>query len=385
MSKKNAVRRNRALRKIRKAQHVDPEIKLAVEVILDLLSGQSDYNVAWPSAATIAKRLKRSRRTGQWYVKIIKALGIFQCVNFPPKDAVAFCESRFGFRPKLDRCNQYGPNLYVVNPEHPIWDHSKSLPDDVDREMGETIQRIKAMRNAKTTSRRASNPAKHPQQQAVSDPKRVYCLKTFQDRLRKTVEALRDDDANDTILNEAEEERWCRERLSNDVANDTNNDVANDAQVFRLSSVEADDLIAPPSESLKAVASPSVIESLKGLPSGSPARGPREPNTPPPRHSARGSAGQSQREKFIALTSESRSTTRESVGTDFVVPSNFAGTDPYRHQVPGQGANSFGSELIETMKRLETESKEKLRRLASNAANRPDAVEEELSGWFLRR
>ena len=85
----NAARRNQALRKIRKARHVDPEIKLAIEVILDLLNSKSDYNVAWPSAATIEKRLRRSRRTGQWYVKTIKELGIFQCVQLPPRDAVA--------------------------------------------------------------------------------------------------------------------------------------------------------------------------------------------------------------------------------------------------------------------------------------------------------
>jgi hypothetical protein len=35
--------------------------------------------VAWPSAATIAKQLKNGRRTGQWYVRIIRALGIFTC------------------------------------------------------------------------------------------------------------------------------------------------------------------------------------------------------------------------------------------------------------------------------------------------------------------
>ena len=51
MSKENAARRNWALQKIRKAQHIDPEIKLTIEIILDLLSAQSGYNVAWPSAA----------------------------------------------------------------------------------------------------------------------------------------------------------------------------------------------------------------------------------------------------------------------------------------------------------------------------------------------
>ena len=60
--------------------------------------------------------------------------------------------------------------------------------------------------------------------------------------------------------------------------------VANDAQGFRLSFVEADDLIAPPSESLKVSESdPPVME----LPIGSAvrqpyARGPNREQTPHP-------------------------------------------------------------------------------------------------------
>jgi len=248
MSKKNAVRRNRALLKIRKAQHVDPEIKLAIEVILDLMNSKSDYNVAWPSAKFIAKRLRRSRRTGQWYVKTIKELGIFQCEQLPPRDAIAFCESRFGFRPNFDHCIKYGPNLYIVNPERPLWNKQKTLPDSVDREMGEVIRKIKAIRNRKTTSRLASDPTKHPRRQADSNPNRVYCLETMRERLRKTLDVLCNDDANELILRYEEEQRWCREEAWNDDVRDIINGDANDAQGFRLSFLEADDLIASPSE-----------------------------------------------------------------------------------------------------------------------------------------
>ena len=79
MSQTNGARRNRAIHKVITAQHIAPEIKLAVQVVLGLLNHKSGYCVAWPSAATIAKQLKNGRRTGQWYVRIIRALGIFTC------------------------------------------------------------------------------------------------------------------------------------------------------------------------------------------------------------------------------------------------------------------------------------------------------------------
>mgnify|MGYP003639711437 CR=1 FL=1 len=385
MSKQNAARRNRALRKIRKSKHVDLEIKSAIEVILDLLNGQSDYNVAWPSAATIAARLKRSRRTGQWYVKTIKELGIFECIQLPPPKAVAYCESRFGFRPKLDRCNQHGPNLYVVNPQHPLWNESKSLPDEVDLHMGEVIQRIKAMRNAKSTSRFASDPTKQPRQIADSIPKRVYCLATIRERLRETIERLGNEFASDEVLSDEGNCKWCREEVLNDVANDTVNGVANDIQVFKLSSVAADALIAPPPESFKAVANPSVIESLKGLPSGSPVRvHDANQTTPPTHHSAGDQAQQSQTGKIIARTSAGRSAAMEFVGIGCAAPTNFAGTDSCGYQKFSQGRQHFDLELIYTMERLEGERNEKLRRLAANAANRLDVAREELSESLLR-
>ncbi len=71
-----AARRNQALRKIRTCEHLPVQIREAIQTILDLLSPASGYTVAWPSAAAIAKRLGKKRRTALWYVRAIKALGI---------------------------------------------------------------------------------------------------------------------------------------------------------------------------------------------------------------------------------------------------------------------------------------------------------------------
>lgn len=198
----NATRRNNALRKIRVAQHIAPEVKLAVQAVLDLLSPKSAYSVAWPTAAAIARRLNNSRRTGQWYVRIIKALGIFTCTQLSPDDARTYCERKFGFQPKLDRCVTYAPILFEPNLDHPLWDSSRKLPDEVDRQMGEIIRQIKEKRNAKTTSLLASNPDKWPKRD-----RGLHCLETIRNRIRKTRDALRDDVANDAILAEVEEER----------------------------------------------------------------------------------------------------------------------------------------------------------------------------------
>jgi hypothetical protein len=164
-ARKNAARRNNALRKLRKSVHIDPEIKLAIEVIIDLLSPKSDYNAAWPSAATIAGRLKRGRRSGLWYVRIIKKLGIFKCLLMSPQECMDFCQTQYGFKPKLDQCQKGAPNLFIVNSSHPLWDSSKTLPPTLDESMGRTIAEIKALRNAKTTRGSAGDaPAPFPGQ-----------------------------------------------------------------------------------------------------------------------------------------------------------------------------------------------------------------------------
>ena len=260
MSQTNGARRNRALRKIRAAQHIDPEIKLAIQVVLDLLNHKSGYCVAWPSAATIAKRLKNGRRTGQWYLRIIKALGIFTCTQLLPADARAYCKQKYGFEPNLDQRVTYAPILFEPNLNHKLWDSSRKLSAEVDEEMGEIIREIKAKRNAKTTSLLASNPNKKPKQD-----RNRYCLATIRTRIRETLDALRDDVANFAILAEAEEERGCRERLRDGVANDINIGVANDDQVFGLSSDEANEASTPSVERPQKPGSvPSMIPSPKG-------------------------------------------------------------------------------------------------------------------------
>ncbi len=90
-------------------------------------------------------------------------------------------------------------------------------------------------------------------------------------RLRKTRDALQNDDANELILRYEEEQRWCREEAWNDDVRDTIDDVANGAQGFRLSFIEAEQNSVSPSESLKVSESaPPVME----LPIGSAVRQP---------------------------------------------------------------------------------------------------------------
>ncbi len=356
MSQANAARRNRALRKIRAALHVDPEIKLAIEVILDLLSHKSGYCIAWPSAATIAKRLNNGRRTGQWYVRIIKALKIFTCTQLSPKKARAYCKQKYGFEPNLDRCVTYAPILFEPDLNHSLWDSSRKLPAEVDEEMGEIIREIKARR-----SQRRSR----------------FCLATIRTRIRKTHNALRDDVANDAILTDVEEERWYRERMLDDVANDDNIGVANDDQVFRLSSDEANEASTP---SVARLQKPEPVPSMIPSPKGPAVRQPRSQalraNIPPTRHSAarHSIVRQTQSGGVTALAgSECRFAAANIVENGFAVFTNSGGTVPIRHQVPEQGIGRSDSELVNTMNRLDSERAAKHQRLADKYSNRPDA------------
>ena len=162
MSRTNAARRNRALRKIRASRHLPPEIKLTIETILDLLSSKSGYCLAWPSAAALAKRTGKSRRTILWHLKAIKQFGIFQVHHFTPDEATAYARNRYCFVINLDQCRHQAPNLFEVNPEHPLWDESRTIPSEVEREWGIIVERINSTRNAKTTSRLSSDPAGWP-------------------------------------------------------------------------------------------------------------------------------------------------------------------------------------------------------------------------------
>ncbi|MCK5604188.1 hypothetical protein KAR91_20035 [Candidatus Pacearchaeota archaeon] len=254
MSKENSIRRSRAFQKIQKSNHVDREIVDAIQTILGLLNPKSGFNVAWPSAMAIAKALKnKSRRTGLRHVKIIKALGIFTIIQLPPIDAVAYCEREYGFRPSLDRCIKYGPNLFIVNPSHPLWNNERILSDNVDLSMGEIVRKIKKERNKKTTSRLASNPANRPKETKNSDTK------------------------NPKIVT-----REMREKPQYSDTNDTIDSDTNVTQKVKLSFSVAK---APPKASLPAIAKPSVMLSPKGSPLGDPVHGcNRERYTPPTHH-----------------------------------------------------------------------------------------------------
>jgi hypothetical protein len=236
MSQKNGARRNHVGRKLRSSKHIPLEIKGAIQVVIDFLNSKSGYLVAWPSANTIASRMGRSRRSGLHYVKVIKALGIFHWKSLSPEEATKYCERTFGVRPKLERCGGQAPNIFIVNEAHPFWNSQKKLPEDVDREMGKIARRIKVARNARTTSSLASDPARRPKGQR-------YNLVAIRMKLSRTLDRLRDEVATDAAGGEI---RWCR-----------------DNQVFRLSSVEANVLVAPPSEIQKAVAIPSLTRSPK--------------------------------------------------------------------------------------------------------------------------
>lgn len=332
-SRDNAARRNRAARKIRAARHIDPEIKLAIEVILDLLSQKSGYCIAWPSAATIAGRLQRGRRTGKWYLRTIRALGIFKCKELSPNDARVYCNQKYGFEPKFDRCIKNAPILFEPNLDHSLWDSSAKLSTEVDEKMGEIIRRIKAKRNAKTTSSLALTP-----------------IEKFRKRIRKTNCELRNDRtntailaeaeqerellngvANDPILMEAEDERRDREELLNGVANDIIRGVANDTQVFGLSSAVANESFPPSIECPKSLSQPSFYEGKeKGLPSGNPACSPCKLNTPPTHHSAHSDIRNEQ--NTVNLNQARGSHGGDGVIAPACSECRSAGSEPVRHK-----------------------------------------------------
>jgi hypothetical protein len=188
MSRTNAARRNRALRKIRASRYLPPEIKLTIEAILDLLSPKTGYNLAWPSAVTLAKRTGKSRRTVLWHVKVVKQLGIFRCHQLTPQEAKDYALSTYGLMIKLDRCSAQAPNLFEVNPAHPLWSKGRTIPEEIDRNWGEIVRRIKAQRNARTTSRLSSDPVRRPSRRTADDEsRRRYCLAEIRQRLSESL------------------------------------------------------------------------------------------------------------------------------------------------------------------------------------------------------
>jgi hypothetical protein len=146
MSKENAARRNRALRKIRQCRKLPLEIKATIEVILDCLNPRTDYAIAWPSAATLAKRLNRSVRTIRWHLKAIKRTGIFEFFHLTPSQASEFVERDFGYKPRFDRCSCQAPTLYVVNEAHWLWDSSTKVTAEMDQRLADVVLETLAAR-----------------------------------------------------------------------------------------------------------------------------------------------------------------------------------------------------------------------------------------------
>jgi DNA-binding transcriptional ArsR family regulator len=163
MSATNASRRNRAHRKIRTSRHLSSEIKITIAAILDLLSPKSDYCLAWPSAATLARRIGKSRRTVLWHLKAIKELGIFTVHRFSPQGATAFVQKKYGIEINLERCRCQAPNLFEVSVDHPLWDESKTIPPEVENEWKQIVKQVKDSRNTKTTSRLSSDITRRPE------------------------------------------------------------------------------------------------------------------------------------------------------------------------------------------------------------------------------
>ncbi len=370
MSKEGAARRNHAGRKLRSSKHIPLEIQGAIQVVIDLLNPKSGYVVAWPSANTIASRMGRSRRSGLHYVKVIKALRIFYWESLSPEDATKYCERKFGVRPKLERCGGQAPNLFIVNEDHPLWNSLKKLPEDVDREMGEIVRCINAARNATTTSRLATDPSKHPKRRRNS-------LSIMRQQLCKTIESLQDDFANEDILRMEEAERWCREDLLNDVANDITDNVANDTQVFKRSSCEADEVVIPQEVHYQIPESePLVILSPIGAAVRQPCSQALRADTPPTRQFLRQMTRQTQRDEIIALAgSECRSASASLVENGFAVPTKTSSSVPTRHKMSEQRMRQTDEELLNTMDRLERQKHEEQRRLVAKYADRRDAEE----------
>lgn len=369
MSKENAARRNHAGRKLRKSRHIPLEIQAAIQVVIDLLNNKSGYVLAWPSAKTIASRMGRSRRSGLHYVKVIKALRIFRWKSLSPDAATEYCERHFGVRPKLERCGGQAPNLFIINEKHPLWDSQRELPEKVDRKMGKIARRIKATRNAKTTSSLSSDTTRRPKGQR-------YSVIAMRKALSRTLKVLQDDVANEDVLRLEEAERWCREELLNGVASDIIDSVANDTQVFRRTSCEADEVVVPQEVRHKnAAAEPSVIPSPKGAAVRQPCSQVLRADTPPARQSLRRTTSQVQKGERIALAeSECRSATASLVGSGFAARTKSRSTVPVRHQVSEQGIGRIDGELLATMNRLEEERRRSEQHLAAAYADRPDAV-----------
>lgn len=390
MTKTAAARRNRALRKLRACEQIDPEIKLAIEVILDLLNPKSGYRVAWPSNATIGRRIGRSKRSGRWYVRIIKALGIFHWKQFSPEGLREHCRENYGFSPELGRLVGQAPNLFIINEEHPLWNDEKRLPNDVAESMGGTIRLIKSQRNRKTTSRLASSMKNQPAK---------YSLRVVRDQLisysdrvaNDPIEILLDKVANDPTSDGKE----GRENVQRGVANDPMDEVANDPQVFNEISV-AEKSPTENSVQIAQGADPSGDLITTRLAPSKPASACGSIYTPPTRHSACEQASQNQSQSEPDAATGTRKRVQGGLTATPIRDRNLLSREGeinavHRNEALNQllasvngrrlagskpiELNKFGPRddaIIETMQRLENEKQNKLAELNTRYGHRSE-------------
>lgn len=200
-----ASRRNRALRKIRACRSVPLETRAVLEAIVDLIDRASGYTVAWPTARTIGNRIGRSERTVRWHLRAIRRTGIFYVHYLKPDEAVAWCQRVHGFSPNLERVRRQAPPLYEVSPDHWIWS-TKRLTPGQDKELGEVVSHILALRNRHKPRRRMSVAAREclPAVSADHNPRDLEMVRRHLLALRVSGEAaiempVEEGDSEDTF------------------------------------------------------------------------------------------------------------------------------------------------------------------------------------------
>lgn len=112
-------RKNRAIRKLLRIDGLDTNVRIMAVTLIDFLSSDSGYEVAWPSVRRLAKRLCISERTAKRHLASVRKLGIFNVIQLSPSEASDYL-ARLGVEAKFSRCRKYAPNIYRVA-EHPIW------------------------------------------------------------------------------------------------------------------------------------------------------------------------------------------------------------------------------------------------------------------------
>ena len=132
-------RKNRAIRKLLRIDGLDTNVRIMAITLIDFLSSDSGYEVAWPSVNRLAKRLGISDRTAKRHLASVRKLGIFDVVQLSPSEASDYL-ARLGVTTKFSRCRKYAPNIYRVA-EHPIWWEKEKLEGEYADRMLEILER----------------------------------------------------------------------------------------------------------------------------------------------------------------------------------------------------------------------------------------------------